>query len=138
MAHHASAKIGRNDTCPCGSGKKYKLCCLPGYTPSIDHVWARQHQESERLTREITRFALRKFGERIDEAWKLFVIRMARKWWKPCFSIGSGALPGTFPPIRFVPTSARFAVCQTLLLGCPEPNARFHIGAGARAERARR
>ena len=22
-------KIGRNDPCPCGSGKKYKRCCLP-------------------------------------------------------------------------------------------------------------
>ena len=21
-------KIGRNDLCPCGSGKKYKKCCL--------------------------------------------------------------------------------------------------------------
>ena len=21
-------KIGRNDPCPCGSGKKYKKCCL--------------------------------------------------------------------------------------------------------------
>ena len=21
-------KIGRNDLCPCGSGKKYKFCCL--------------------------------------------------------------------------------------------------------------
>jgi len=21
-------KVGRNDTCPCGSGKKYKLCCM--------------------------------------------------------------------------------------------------------------
>jgi len=21
------AKIGRNDLCPCGSGKKYKKCC---------------------------------------------------------------------------------------------------------------
>ena len=24
-----SAKIGRNDPCPCGSGKKYKKCCMP-------------------------------------------------------------------------------------------------------------
>jgi SEC-C motif/Protein of unknown function (DUF2384) len=72
MVLHASAKIGRNDTCPCGSGKKYKQCCLPGYTPSIDHVWARQHEESDRLTRAITRFALRKFGERIYEAWQDF------------------------------------------------------------------
>ena len=23
-----NAKIGRNDACPCGSGKKYKQCCL--------------------------------------------------------------------------------------------------------------
>lgn len=23
-----SDKIGRNDPCPCGSGKKYKQCCL--------------------------------------------------------------------------------------------------------------
>ena len=22
-------KIGRNDPCPCGSGKKYKKCCMP-------------------------------------------------------------------------------------------------------------
>ncbi|MBQ7587713.1 MAG: SEC-C domain-containing protein, partial [Lachnospiraceae bacterium] len=21
-------KIGRNDPCPCGSGKKYKQCCM--------------------------------------------------------------------------------------------------------------
>jgi hypothetical protein len=24
----AAAKVGRNDPCPCGSGKKYKQCCL--------------------------------------------------------------------------------------------------------------
>jgi len=22
-----AAKVGRNDPCPCGSGKKYKKCC---------------------------------------------------------------------------------------------------------------
>lgn len=26
--HGLNTKIGRNDTCPCGSGKKYKNCCL--------------------------------------------------------------------------------------------------------------
>src|ERR1700712_2963175 len=26
----AMAKIGRNDLCHCGSGKKYKKCCLAG------------------------------------------------------------------------------------------------------------
>jgi preprotein translocase subunit SecA len=24
----AARKVGRNDPCPCGSGKKYKKCCL--------------------------------------------------------------------------------------------------------------
>jgi hypothetical protein len=24
-----ASKVGRNDPCPCGSGKKYKRCCLP-------------------------------------------------------------------------------------------------------------
>jgi preprotein translocase subunit SecA len=23
----ASSRVGRNDPCPCGSGKKYKKCC---------------------------------------------------------------------------------------------------------------
>ena len=72
MSLHAPVKIGRNDPCHCGSGKKYKHCCLPGYAPSIDHLWARQHEESDRLTREVTRFALRKFGDRIYEAWQDF------------------------------------------------------------------
>jgi len=25
---HTGQKVGRNDPCPCGSGKKYKKCCL--------------------------------------------------------------------------------------------------------------
>ncbi|MGN0709815.1 MAG: SEC-C metal-binding domain-containing protein, partial [Anaerovoracaceae bacterium] len=25
--YHAPKKVGRNDPCPCGSGKKYKNCC---------------------------------------------------------------------------------------------------------------
>jgi len=33
-------KIGRNAPCPCGSGKKYKRCCLPKHnaTPSSEKV----------------------------------------------------------------------------------------------------
>ncbi|RLD63238.1 MAG: hypothetical protein DRI84_09935 [Bacteroidetes bacterium] len=25
---HFESKVGRNDPCPCGSGKKYKKCCM--------------------------------------------------------------------------------------------------------------
>jgi len=29
MKHSVGVKkIGRNDSCPCGSGKKYKKCCI--------------------------------------------------------------------------------------------------------------
>jgi uncharacterized protein len=27
-ARHDRPRVGRNDPCPCGSGKKYKRCCL--------------------------------------------------------------------------------------------------------------
>ena len=31
-------KLGRNEPCPCGSGKKYKNCCLgKEYKPYCDH-----------------------------------------------------------------------------------------------------
>jgi len=26
---HRADKVGRNDPCPCGSGKKFKKCCMP-------------------------------------------------------------------------------------------------------------
>ncbi len=28
LAPASAPKVGRNDPCPCGSGKKYKKCCL--------------------------------------------------------------------------------------------------------------
>jgi uncharacterized protein len=27
VTHSPFGKVGRNDPCPCGSGKKYKKCC---------------------------------------------------------------------------------------------------------------
>jgi len=35
------AKIGRNALCPCGSGKKYKRCCLP-----LHSVSSRQQEDN--------------------------------------------------------------------------------------------
>ena len=31
----ASPQAGRNDPCPCGSGKKYKRCCLGKGSPGL-------------------------------------------------------------------------------------------------------
>lgn len=33
MLKTSSIKIGRNEPCPCGSGKKYKRCCMNAQTP---------------------------------------------------------------------------------------------------------
>src|SRR5690625_5989566 len=30
--------VGRNDLCPCGSGKKYKKCCMNNKVVSLDGV----------------------------------------------------------------------------------------------------
>jgi hypothetical protein len=65
-------KVGRNDPCPCGSGKKYKRCCLLTKPISMDSLWARQREASDKLTRDMMRFAGRKFGEMVDEAWQDF------------------------------------------------------------------
>lgn len=38
-------KVGRNDPCPCGSGKKYKHCCLPRWREldTVDSFLADPH-----------------------------------------------------------------------------------------------
>ena len=33
-------KIGRNDPCPCGSGKKFKKCCISKPEMIQSHTWA--------------------------------------------------------------------------------------------------
>ena len=33
----AVAKVGRNDPCPCGSGRKYKHCCLEKDDERLHH-----------------------------------------------------------------------------------------------------
>lgn len=38
-------KIGRNDACPCGSGKKYKRCCAN--KPAAEPVPSPQHTQEE-------------------------------------------------------------------------------------------
>lgn len=42
-------KIGRNDLCPCGSGKKYKKCCLGKENPSVAHAAAETYARKHRI-----------------------------------------------------------------------------------------
>ncbi|MBW1699336.1 MAG: SEC-C domain-containing protein [Deltaproteobacteria bacterium] len=56
-------KIGRNQPCPCGSGKKYKKCCLGKGTVSHDLLWRRLREVHDRLIDRLMNHALEELGE---------------------------------------------------------------------------
>ncbi len=57
-------KIGRNDPCPCGSGKKYKHCCLgKAAAPSLDLYYRRLSEAHDRVIDRLISYAARIFGE---------------------------------------------------------------------------
>ena len=66
-------KIGRNDPCPCGSGKKYKHCCLrEEQRVAYESPWRKQHEASDRLTSELMRFVRAEFDGVLPEVWQDF------------------------------------------------------------------
>ncbi len=66
--------IGRNEACPCGSGKKYKKCCLITLLPTIDDLaWQRVHNMHRQLVRKLMEFTAKKYGVTgYNEAWDEF------------------------------------------------------------------
>ena len=80
-------KTGRNDPCPCGSGKKYKQCCLAKQaTPSQSLYYLRLSEAYNRLMDRLVPYAVRKFGsEAIDVAMQEFLL-----WPEPDDEIGEG------------------------------------------------
>ncbi|MGQ0650110.1 MAG: YecA family protein, partial [Gemmatimonadaceae bacterium] len=68
--------VGRNDSCPCGSGKKFKKCCGGLQTPTLvsphaAHIArAEAAKEADReLVDRLMRYAVKRFGKRcLDEA----------------------------------------------------------------------
>lgn len=70
-----SAKPGRNDPCPCGSGKKYKKCCAitDNQVPPAELIRRRIRRETEGLSQKILDFAIDRYGrDVIPEAWETF------------------------------------------------------------------
>ncbi len=62
----ARKEVGRNDPCPCGSGKKYKKCHLNAGPPAGGGAPLRHetpHEMDFRLARAIAQFAMRRFGD---------------------------------------------------------------------------
>ena len=59
----SSSKIGRNDPCPCGSGLKYKKCCMGKEKVGAEYIanlYARQHDIRVKTPKDIE--AIKKAG----------------------------------------------------------------------------
>lgn len=60
---------GRNEPCPCGSGKKYKKCCLKSGPDPINYMKQKLDRFHERVVGELLRHGAKVFGpEALDEA----------------------------------------------------------------------
>ena len=74
---HAAPKVGRNDPCPCGSGKKYKKCCLRTEAAAVetpeDFLRRRIRAVIGDLAERLLRFIHGQFAPGlIQEAWEDF------------------------------------------------------------------
>ncbi|MBI3371917.1 MAG: SEC-C domain-containing protein [Betaproteobacteria bacterium] len=72
-------KTGRNEPCPCGSGKKYKHCCLAAATAAPeqpeDLTWRRLRRLLDEWQRDMLRFVTNVYGpDAIEEAWHEFLL----------------------------------------------------------------
>jgi hypothetical protein len=67
-------KTGRNDPCPCGSGRKFKHCCIANAAPSPQELlWRRLRRELDKLPNAMLSEATRYFGPTgVFEAWAEF------------------------------------------------------------------
>lgn len=61
-------KIGRNDPCPCGSGKKYKKCCLAGTFVQA----GKEETIRKRLVDNLLEFYNKQHRDTIEEAHQIF------------------------------------------------------------------
>lgn len=56
-----SKKIGRNDPCPCGSGKKYKNCCIGSKVATVDRTTSKPEKPG------VSRLAIMRFQQKLQE-----------------------------------------------------------------------
>ncbi len=73
-------KIGRNEPCPCGSGKKYKKCCLAkAQEKPAELNWHRLRRVIDGLPQQMIAFSEDHYGpQALEAAWTVFVDNPAR------------------------------------------------------------
>ena len=69
------SKVGRNDPCPCGSGKKHKKCCLVNTAPVSNLMWQKMRRTEGTLIPLLEEYMIQRLGENaIGDAWAEFTL----------------------------------------------------------------
>jgi hypothetical protein len=69
--------VGRNDPCPCGSGKKYKHCCLNAKV-AFDLLWQRLRQAEGQVVNDTLEWVSKRYEhDLVGAAWAEFTL------WQP-------------------------------------------------------
>ncbi|MCB0306922.1 MAG: SEC-C domain-containing protein [Calditrichaeota bacterium] len=77
---------GRNDPCPCGSGKKYKQCCMSkdSQHSSSELLWRRLGETSDKLANQLLNFFMERLdSEALMDAWSDYLTLRAGRDFDP-------------------------------------------------------
>lgn len=125
-------KPSRNDPCPCGSGKKYKHCCLnagpPAPTDVTNLTWHRLREQLKDYPATMLRFIDETYGpSALHEAWEQFIgyegaefdpetpfVQLFMPWFFHCWSpdphgtsVEHEALHGVIPTASYLAAKER-------------------------------
>jgi methionyl aminopeptidase len=121
------SKVGRNDPCPCGSGLKYKKCCMgrEGAAPTVDleALYARKYRIRVKTPKDIE--AIRRAGRLVVDTLALVAPRIRPgittddiNTWVHEFTLKNGAVPAPLN-YRGYPKSVCVSVNEVICHGIP-------------------
>ena len=120
-----TSKISRNALCPCGSGKKYKRCCLgkPAAKPVSDQQYAKRHRIQVKTPEQIE--GIRKAGKLVIETLDMVeshirpgITTEAINTLVHDFTIRNGAIPAPLN-YRGFPKSVCVSINEVICHGIP-------------------
>jgi len=119
-------KIGRNEPCPCGSGLKYKKCCMAAgraEPANLDEIYARKYRIRVKSAKDID--GIRRAGRLVVATLDLVAERMAPgittddiNTWVHEFTVQNGAVPAPLN-YRGYPKSVCVSVNEVICHGIP-------------------
>jgi methionyl aminopeptidase len=122
-----SAKVGRNDPCPCGSGLKYKKCCAgkedAAPPAGLEALYARKYRIRLKAPKDIE--AIRRAGRLVVDTLELVAPRILPgiatdeiNTWVHEFTVQNGAVPAPLD-YRGYPKSVCVSVNEVICHGIP-------------------